>query len=275
MGSEQIDTGTDEVEAHLEENGVAVVRLNRPDRLNALTVGLMNGLERALGLLEDREDARCILLTGAGRAFCAGGDISEVDKGGHSSGASGPAGEMAYQRKMQRGIVNRIWKMAKPVIASLPGPTVGAGLSLAVSCDFRIASDEAVISTGFGNMALPGDLNINFFLTHLVGAAKAREVLYLPQKFTAKEALDLGLVSRVVPHEDLEAEAMDWASRYAAGPTVAIGMMKQSINRAISVDIDECLDWELVNTGACFKTADTKEAVRAFMEKRRPEFKGR
>jgi enoyl-CoA hydratase/carnithine racemase len=165
--------------------------------------------------------------------------------------------------------------MAKPTLAVLPGPAAGAGLAIALACDLRIASESAFVTTGFANIGLSGDYGASFFLTQLVGTAKARELFYTGDRVTAAECESLGIVNRVVPDERLEEEARALAHRLAAGPTVAFGLMKQNLDRALRADLPTCLSHEARGTVASFQTEDHREAVAAFVEKRRPKFQGR
>ena len=272
----EIDSGTSELEAFVED-GVAVLRLNRPERLNALTVTMIEGAERALAAVEHDDEVRCVLVTGAGRAFSAGADLNNLAPKNRGSGGAKPdfARDLRFQRTLQRGVTNRIYRMAKPVIASIPGPAVGAGFSLALACDLRIASEDAILTTGFAKIALAGDLNLSFSLTRLVGAGKAAELMFLAPKFTAKEGLAWGLINRVVSSDDIHDEAMAMAREYAAGPTAAIGLMKNHLNLALRGDMDDTLDVEVVDMMVGMRSHDHREGVRSFLEKRPTVFEGR
>lgn len=165
--------------------------------------------------------------------------------------------------------------MPKPVIASLPGAAAGAGFSLALSCDLRIASESAVLLTAFARVGFSGDWGGSFFLTQLVGSAKARELYYLSERVSAEEALRVGLVNEVVPAGDLEKRTMELARRLASGPTVAYRYMKENLNRAVGGDVMECLDLEATHHVHTGFTRDHREATQAFVEKREPVFEGR
>lgn len=273
---ETIELSTNEVEVVLDGEGVAFITLNRPERMNAMTVSLLDSLAEAIAILEEHQDARTIVLTGAGDAFCAGGDVKQMSRGGKSTEKEQylSADLIETQKIVQRNIVNRIWRMPKPVIASLPGPAVGAGLSLALACDFRIAAEEAILNTAFARLGLAGDLNVAFFLTQLVGVSRTKELLFHPQPLSAREAMELGLVNHVVPRTELDEATLEMARRYASGPTAAIGMIKNHINLAVEGDIDESLNLEVEDMVRGMKTSDHKEAILAMIEKRPPEFKG-
>jgi 2-(1,2-epoxy-1,2-dihydrophenyl)acetyl-CoA isomerase len=196
-----------------------------------------------------------------------------------SSGSGGPGrgidALIHTQRLWQRGTAGRIYEMPKPVIASLPGAAAGAGLSLALACDLRIASETAILLTAFANVGFSGDFGGTFFMTQLLGSAKARELYYLSERVEAQEALRLGLVNRVVPVEKLEAATLELAGRIAHGPGVAYRYMKENLNRAVGGELRECLDLEATHHVHTALTEDHRNAVKAFVEKRTPVFRSR
>jgi 2-(1,2-epoxy-1,2-dihydrophenyl)acetyl-CoA isomerase len=273
----EIKTGTEQLLAHIEA-GVATLTMNRPERRNALSNEMLDGLALALREAETRSDVRCVVLTGAGQAFCSGGDVkgmAEREPGGRSGTGAGIDARIHLQRLSQRETSGRIYRMPKPVIASLPGAAAGAGLALALACDLRIAAQSAVLVTAFARVGFSGDYGGSLFLTQLVGSAKARELYYLSPRLDAQDAERFGLVNRVVPDAALAAETAALAHRLAAGPTVAYRYMKENLNRAAGADLEECLDLEATHHVHTGLTEDHREAVRAFVEKREPVFKGR
>jgi len=275
MSERSIETQTEFVLANVIDR-VAVITLNRPERRNALAQAMLEGLERALVDAETSKDVGCLVLTGAGGAFCAGGDVKAMaGQEGGRAGGGGIDAAIHRQRLQQRGTAGRIYQMPKPVIASLPGAAAGAGLSLALACDLRIAAERAVLLTAFANVGFSGDYGGTFFMTQLVGSAKARELYYLSDRIDAREAERLGLVNRVVPDEKLEAETMEIASRLAHGPSVAYRYMKENLNRAIGGDMRDCMDLEATHHVHTSLTEDHRNAVKAFVEKKSPVFKGR
>jgi 2-(1,2-epoxy-1,2-dihydrophenyl)acetyl-CoA isomerase len=179
------------------------------------------------------------------------------------------------QRLSQRATAGKLYKIPKPTIASLPGAAAGAGLSLALACDLRIAVENAVLTTAFARVGFSGDYGGTYFLTQLVGSAKARELYFLSERVDAKEALRLGLVNWVVPADKLEAETAKLAHRLASGPRVAFRYMKENLNRAAAGEWDDCLDLEATHHVHSGQTEDHREAARAFVEKREPVFQGR
>ena len=175
----------------------------------------------------------------------------------------------------QRATAGKLYKMPKPTIAALPGAAAGAGLSLALACDLRVMSNTAIMTTAFARVGFSGDYGGTYFMTQLIGAAKARQLYFLSERVSAAEALDLGLTNWVCEPEELMAKAMEIANKIAAGPTVAFRYMKENLNRAVSGDVDDCLDLEATHHVHTGQTQDHKEAAKAFVEKREPTFKGR
>lgn len=274
--SRSIETGTDHLHARVEDR-VAILTMNRPERRNALSGEMLAALASALREAETSSDVGCVVLTGAVGAFCAGGDVKNMAAGGSGGAPRATLDEsIANQRLSQRATAGRLWAMPKPTLACLPGPAAGAGLSLALACDLRIASENAILTTAFARVGFSGDYGGTFFLTQLVGAARARELYLLSERIDAKQAERLGLVNRVVPEAALEEQTRALASQLANGPTVAYRYMKENINRALTgADLEECLDLEATHHVHTGLTEDHREAARAFVEKRTPVFKGR
>jgi 2-(1,2-epoxy-1,2-dihydrophenyl)acetyl-CoA isomerase len=272
-----VETGTEDLTAVVEDR-IAVLTMSRPERRNALSGGMLRGLELALADAETAPDVGCVVLTGAGGAFCAGGDVKGMaSANSDSSGRRMGLDEAIHrQRLSQRRTAGKLYSMPKPTLAALPGAAAGAGLSLALACDLRIAADNAVLTTAFANVGFSGDYGGTFFMTRLVGAAKTRELYFLPEKIDAIEAERIGLVSRVVPADALEKETHALARRLAHGPTVAYRYMKENINRAMAGgELDDCLDLEATHHVHTSLTQDHRNAVQAFVEKRKPVFEGR
>jgi len=272
-----VDTGSAFILAEVEE-GVGTVTINRPERRNAMNLEMVRSLEGVLRDFESAPDVRCLVLRGSGKAFCAGGDLKEIGPGASLPGAGDLSIDqwLRVAQQTQRNSMARLYEMGKPVVASIGGPAAGSGLAFALACDIRIAADDAFFTTAFADVGLCGDSGGSFFLTQIVGAAKARELYYLPERLDAQTALRLGMVNHVVPASDLEGETARLAKRLASGPTVAYGYMKENIRRAASgADFNECLDIELVHHTRCGLTEDFEEATKAFREKRAPSFRGR
>ena len=276
MASRDIETGTNDLHARVEE-GVLTLTMNRPERRNALSGPMLQAMAQALRDGEAAADVQCVVLTGAEGAFCAGGDVKGMNES-RGGGGEGPGldARIHAQRLSQRETAGRIYNMPKPVIAALPGPAAGAGLSLALACDLRIASERAILTTAFAKVGFSGDYGGTFFLTQLVGPAKARELYYLSDRIDAKQAEALGLVNRVVPHDALERETAELAKRLAQGPTIAYRYIKENIARAASgAPLEDCLDLEATHHVHTGLTEDHRAAVRAFVKKKPPTFRGR
>ena len=272
-----IDTGTGDLLAH-EEDGVAVITLNRPQARNAMSTEMNGALADMLERAERDAAIRCVVLTGAGGAFCAGGDVKGMAAGAGEGDGPGPSLDerIHEQRLNQRNTAGRMYQMPKPVVASLPGPAAGAGLSLALAADLRIMADTAFITTAFARVGFSGDYGGSFFLSNLVGSGKAKELYFLSDRVAADECLRLGIANQVVPAEELEEAAMTLARRLASGPSVAYRYMKENFNRAaMGGDVVECLDLEATHHVHTGLTEDHRNAARAFVERRQPEFHGR
>jgi 2-(1,2-epoxy-1,2-dihydrophenyl)acetyl-CoA isomerase len=253
------------------KDGVATLTLNRPERLNALSTPIMDGLLEALPRLAADSRVGVIVLTGAGRAFCSGGDVKSM-----AEGTSQRSGGEAVGRLRSRMEVSRLLhEIDKPTIAMLNGVAAGAGLSIALACDLRIAAQSARLITAFAKVGFSGDFGGSYFLSKLVGTGKARELYYLADPLDAAQALSLGIVNQVVADDKLVDATMALARRLAQGPRIALALMKQNFNAAERGSLSELLDLEArrqVETGG---TEDHREAARAFVEKRPPVFKGR
>ena len=253
------------------EDGVATLTFNRPERMNALSTPIMEGLLRGLPRLADEPAVRVIVLTGAGRAFCAGGDVKSMAEGSERRSAAEATAHLRSRMEVSR----ILHEMPKPTIAMINGPAAGAGLAFALACDLRIADASARLVTAFVKVGLSGDFGGTFFLTRLVGTAKARELYFTGRPVDAEEALSLGLVNRVVPGDQLANATMELARSLAQGPQVALSLMKRNMNCAESGGLAELLDTEAANMVLSARTEDHREAAKAFVEKRAPIFTGR
>lgn len=270
--TEMPQTGTEDLLAAL-EGGVLTLTLNRPEARNAMSGAMNQALARLLEWAELAPSVKCVVLTGAGKGFCAGGDVKGMAAGDGQPLAIDEA--IHRQRVNQRATAGRLYTMPKPTIAALPGAAAGAGLGLALACDLRIMASTAILTTAFARVGYSGDFGGTFFLTRLVGSAKARELYYLSERVGAEEALRLGLTNWVCAPEDLAARTREIAQRLAAGPTVAYRYMKENLNRAANGELNDCLDLEATHHVHCAATEDHREAAKAFVEKREPVFKGR
>ena len=266
-------TGTDHLLCEIDD-GVATLTLNRPEKKNALGNELTPALRQAFLDLELRSDVRCFMLTGNGDAFCSGGDVSGM--GGGKTG-SAPVSTADRVRNLQHGqntLTLRMLQCEKPIVGALPGAAAGAGFSIAMACDLRVASESAFLVTAFRNIGVSGDYGGSWFTTQLVGIARAKELYFLSERLTAAEACEMGLVNRVFPDLTFRDDALAYAKRIAQGPTAAIRSMKKNINTAAVNDLQSTMNLEAEHMIRAFQTVDAKEAIKAFQEKRKPEFKG-
>lgn len=273
-----IDTGTDDLLARVEGN-VGIITFNRPERRNALSEGIYRGFETALPAMAADPEVRVVMLTGAGGAFCAGGDVKGMNEANQGSGRregqpEGLEDRVAYLRRRQRSVSLALHEHPKPVVAALPGPAAGAGLSIALAADIRLAAERALLVTAFANVGASGDFGGSWFLTQLVGPAKAKELYFTSPRLSATEALDLGLVNQVLPDEGFDQAVIGWCQSLAERAPIAQRLMKENINRALHADLATALDGEAPNMVRAMSTADHREAAAAFVEKRTPTFVG-
>jgi 2-(1,2-epoxy-1,2-dihydrophenyl)acetyl-CoA isomerase len=271
-----LDTGTEDLLAEIND-GVAVITLNRPDRRNAFSEAMLSALGAVLAQVEIDEAVGCVVLTGAGGAFCAGGDVKGMAApraDGDGAGRSLDA-RIHRQRLSQRATSGRLWGMPKPTIAAIGGPAAGAGLSLALACDLRYAVPGTVLTTAFARVGFAGDYGGTWFLTGLVGSGKAKELYYFSERLSAEEAERLGIVNGIFPLADFEREVMTRARRLAEGPSVAYRYMKENLNRAVAGELADCMDLEVTHHVHTGLTEDHREAAQAFVDKREPRFRGR
>jgi 2-(1,2-epoxy-1,2-dihydrophenyl)acetyl-CoA isomerase len=247
---------------------VATITLNRPEKLNALNAELLDALPAIMERAAEDKDVRCVILTGSGRGFCAGGDIAGM---ANREPIANPVEHLRRNEEASR----LLHDMPKPTIAMINGPAAGAGLSLALACDMRFAAESARLGTAFVKIGFSGDYGGTWMLQRLVGPAKARELYFTGDLIDAREAERIGLVNRTVPDDKLAAETRALAARLAAGPPIALARMKQNMNLGLISDYSKLLDAEaegMVMTGS---TEDNREALKAFLEKRPPTFHGR
>ncbi len=251
-------------------DGVALLTLNRPERLNAFTQDMLTALHDALERAATHPEVGAIVLTGAGRAFCAGGDVKDMAHRGHQNFED----RVARLERMHR-LPRLMRRHPKVILAAVNGAAVGAGLGLAMSCDLRVAARGARFGTGFGGIGYSGDFGGTWLLTRLVGPAKARELYLLGEVIGAEAALAANLVTRVVDDATVLDETLALARRIAAGPGVAFQYMKRNLLAAETEPMEAVLDLEAVHQARTGMTEDHREAVAAFAEKRAPRFRGR
>ena len=252
-------------------NGVEWITLSRPDKLNAFNEQMGTDLSEALKEGERSPEVRCLVITGEGRAFSVGEDLN-TNREAIDSGQPVLLGEVL--KRKYNPIVQRIRKMDKPVLAAVNGVTAGAGLGLALACDMRAASDKATFHEAFIKVGLAPDSGTSFWLTRILGLAKAMEVGMMGEAIDSTMALNLGLVNWVFPGDKFTDEVTKIAERLARGPTRALGLTKRALNRAIVVDMDSALEYEAYLQDVAGRTRDHVEGVKAFLEKREASFTG-
>ena len=253
------------------EDRVATIILNRPDSLNAIGGRMRENILDAKQDVKMDKNIRVLVVTGAGRAFCAGGNLKEMER---LSIEVSLVERREFVRNVAHRIIQNIRGLEKPVIASVNGPAIGAGLNIALACDLRIASEKARFGEGFINVGLVSDYGGLYFLPRLVGPAKALELYFTGDVIDATEAERSGIVNRVVPHEEIERATYELANRIAKKSPLALGMIKEILYKGLNMDLITELDLEANANSICLKTEDHREGVRAFLEKREPLFKG-
>jgi len=271
----KIDTGTDELLCVIRDR-VAIITLNRPEVRNALSDQLTPALRGVIKDCGENPDVHVLLITGAGTAFCAGGNVKGM--GAHRDAtklAMSHDEKVADLQERQRLLTGALASVRKPTIAALPGPAVGAGLAIAMACDLRIAAASAFVSTGYLKVALSGDYGIAWLLTRLVGTARARELMFTAERVDAARCEAIGLVNRVVPDDRLQAEAFALARSMAEGPTLALRYMKDNLDEALLFDFATARDHEAERLVRLTTTSDHREAVQAFIDKRKAVFSGK
>lgn len=255
------------------DDGVALITLNRPERLNAFGEDLLSRLTAALRDCEDDPDIRCAALTGAGRGFSAGADINNMGGSGRRPIGPGVGNRLSHRSQMQTS--GMLHEMGTPTVALVNGPAAGGGLGLCLATDFRIASDKARFVTAFRNIGVSGDYGCAWFLQRMVGITKARELLMLDRRIDAQEAHELGIATEVVPHDELIPRGLEFCREIAQGPTAVLAMMKWTLNFGANHNLSDSLYQEGAHVGLSFTGEDNKEAAKAFLEKRPPAFVGR
>ena len=271
-----LETGQTDLIGRIEGN-VAILSFNRPEVRNALSEGVYAGFEAALPVIASHPDVRVVMITGEGEAFCSGGDVKGMNASHKGSGASAPVNvedRINGLRHRQNLVSAALRKLPQPVIAALPGAAAGAGLSIALAADIRIAAERAIVMTAFANVGASGDFGSSWFLPRLLGEAKAKELLFTSPRLTAREAKELGIINVVLPDENFEVSAVEWCQSLAQRAPIALRYMKENINRAGDVSLQSALDAEATAMVRTMSTADHREAAAAFVEKRSPNFTG-
>lgn len=273
----ELDTGTTDLLAHVDGH-VGIITFNRPERRNALSDAMYAGFGAVLPELAADPDVRVVMVTGNGGAFCAGGDVKGMHESHQPGAAPRRGGTTEEGTNHLRGLQNQVslalHQFPKPVVAAIPGAAAGAGMSIALACDIRLAAERALVVPAFANVGASGDFGGSWFLTQLVGTAKAKELYFTSPRLTAADARDLGIVNQVLPDDGFEGAALEWCRSLADRAPIAMRYMKENLNRAIICDVETALDAEAANMVLSMGTADHREAAAAFVEKRTPKFTG-
>ncbi len=256
-----------------QKDRVATITFNRPEVRNAMMRDMWHELLKIVRSVAEDGSIGCVILTGADPAFCAGGDVKAMVERLENGNQASLEEEVAFVREIMES-ARLLHEMPKPTIAAINGACAGAGFALAMSCDMRLASIDAKFTTAFVNIAASGDFGGSWFLSKVVGTAKARELYYFASVFSGQLAEELGVVNKAFLHEDLMDAANDWAKRLAEGPTTTLGYIKSNMNLAEHGTFAQALDQEALHMVKSFRTQDHKEAATAFVEKRKPNFKG-
>ena len=266
---------SDEHVLYEEREGMAWLTFNRPSAMNAMSQRTREVLPELIERAEHSPDVRCVVLTGAGRAFCTGADVKRLGEAeDREARARDLSGKVEALREYQRGTVLRLHHMAKPTIAAVNGYAIGAGLSFAMACDIRIAARSAKLCAGFGRIGVTGDTGLIWFLVHAIGRAATLELLYTSDMISADEGLRLGVVNKVFDDEDFAAQAQELAARIAAGSLRTNAGMKANVELALQADLAASLHQEALSINADLLSADHREALAALLEKRKPNFAG-
>ncbi|UCG82203.1 MAG: enoyl-CoA hydratase [Dehalococcoidia bacterium] len=251
------------------EDGIATITFDRPEKLNAVTEAMRTEVHRIATELRSDDEVKVLIITGAGEAFSTGADASEL-----TADYSGPIEPYILKRPLGWWTLP-VRYFPKPTIAAIPGVVAGVTFSLALACDFRFASDKARFSMVFIKRGLVPDGGATYYLPRMVGTSKALELMLMGDTIDANEAERLGLVNRVVPHEELMKVTREFAARIASGPSVAIELIKKGVYKGAVGELEAQLDFETLAQRICFQTEDFKEGITSFLEKRQPKFKGR
>ncbi len=263
-------SGFETIRYSLEEH-VAWVTLNRPEQRNAVNATMRDELIRVLTEAQTNLEIRALVLTGAGKGFCTGADLS----GSRGQGPQGPGATRLVMKSSSQRLIRALWELEKPVVCAVNGVAAGLGAHLAFASDFVIASSEARFIEIFVRRGLCVDAGGAFLLPRLIGLQRAKELVFFGDDLSADQAHQWGLVTRVVAPDQLESTAREWANRLANGPTVAIGFSKRLLHRSLDCDLETCLEEEALAQAIVTQSEDLREGVQAFLERRTPQFKGR
>ena len=273
----ELDTGTRQLLSHIHGN-IGIITLNRPESKNALSDKLTPALRKQIANLNNDNRVNSLIITGAGDSFCAGGDVKSMnsssnDKGGWSKDLTEEEVIKDLQTK-QMSLTHALYNFSKPTIAAIPGAAAGAGLSIALTCDFRFGNQNAFAIAGYGKIALTGDYGMSWLLPRIIGVSKAKNMLFSNKKILAKEGLDIGLFDNIIEGVNLLKATLEYANIISSFSPLALKAMKKNINNAYEISLEKSLNQEATELIRASKSNDHKEGIRAFVEKRKPNFTG-
>ena len=269
----ELETGTNDLLVRVEGH-VAILSFNRPERRNALSDTMYDGFARVLPAIAEREDIRVLMLTGEGGAFCAGGDVKAMNERNSDPDRSEAAVRAQFLDDHQRFVAKGLRELPQPVVVAIPGAVAGAGFSISLAGDIRLAAERAIFTTAFARIGASGDFGTSFFLPRLVGESTAKRLMFLSPRLSARQAFEIGIVDEVFSDDSFEAAALAWCSDLALRSPLALRHIKANVNRAFQSTLEDALRHESLAMVETMSSEDHREAVRAFLEKREPKFRG-
>ena len=272
----ELETGTRQLLSHIHGN-IGIITLNRPESKNALSDELTPALRKQIVNLNLDDRVNSLIITGAGDAFCAGGDIKSMNSSSNKDGWTNKVSEEEAVKKLQvkqMTLTHALYNFSKPTIAALPGAAAGAGLSIALTCDFRFTNENAFAIAGYGRIALTGDYGMSWLLPRIIGISKAKDMMFSNKKILAREGLNIGLFDNIIEGDNLLKSTLEYANLLSSFSPLALKAMKNNINSAYELSLEKSLNQEAIELIKASKSNDHKEGIRAFIEKRKPNFTG-
>ena len=271
----ELETGTRQLLSHIHGN-IGIITLNRPESKNALSDELTPALRTQIANLNLDDRVNSLIITGAGDAFCAGGDIKSMNSSSNKDGWPNKVSEEAIKELQvkQMTLTHTLYNFSKPTIAALPGAAAGAGLSIALTCDFRFTNENAFAIAGYGKMALTGDYGMSWLLPRIIGISKAKDMMFSNKKILAREGLNIGLFDNIIEGDNLLKSTLEYASLLSSFSPLALKAMKNNINNSYELSLEKSLNQEAIELIKASNSNDHKEGIRAFIEKRKPNFIG-
>ena len=272
----ELETGTRQLLSHIHGN-IGIITLNRPESKNALSNELTPALRKQIVNLNLDDRVNSLIITGAGDAFCAGGDIKSMNSSSNKDGWTNKVSEEEVIKSLQlkqMTLTHALYNFSKPTIAALPGAAAGAGLSIALTCDFRFTNENAFAIAGYGRIALTGDYGMSWLLPRIIGISKAKDMMFSNKKILAREGLNIGLFDNIIEGDNLLKSTLEYANLLSSFSPLALKAMKNNINSAYELSLEKSLNQEAIELIKASKANDHKEGIRAFIEKRKPNFTG-